>query len=145
MVASWVVVFGAIPVAVARRGRRFGWKSEKPGAWNRAGLLSVGVGAAGLGYCLRAHYSPGDTAALSLVPEKLLASGPYTVSRNPMYVSEQTILLGWALYFGSPRLVGGMAVLGAAMRYAVLREEKTLESRFGDAWRDYAARVPRWI
>ena len=34
---------------------------------------------------------------------------------------------------------------GAFMRAAVLREEKTLETRFGDSWRKYAARVPRWL
>lgn len=82
---------------------------------------------------------------MSLVPEHLIAKGPYRVSRNPMYVCEQAVLLGWATYFGSPGLLAVMSVLGAGMRYAVGREERTLEHRFGDAWREYSSKVPRWI
>jgi protein-S-isoprenylcysteine O-methyltransferase Ste14 len=62
-----------------------------------------------------------------------------------MYVCEQTIVLGWTIYYGSPRLLAGMAALGAGMRYAVGREERTLDSRFGDSWREYASEVPRWL
>lgn len=79
------------------------------------------------------------------MPESRIARGPYRFSRNPMYVCEQAVLLGWTIYFGSPGLLVGMAALGAGMRYAVAREERTLEGRFGDSWRDYASKVPRWI
>ncbi|HET6966174.1 MAG TPA: isoprenylcysteine carboxylmethyltransferase family protein [Acidimicrobiales bacterium] len=82
---------------------------------------------------------------MSLVPDHLIARGPYRFSRNPMYVCEQTVLLGWTLYFGSPSLLAIMSGLGAGMRYAVGREERTLQARFGDSWRDYASQVPRWI
>lgn len=82
---------------------------------------------------------------VSLVPERLIATGPYRFSRNPMYVCEQSILFGWILYFGSPGLGAGATVLGAAMRYAVHREERTMAERFGESWRDYAATVRRWI
>jgi protein-S-isoprenylcysteine O-methyltransferase Ste14 len=140
-----LVVFGLVPVAAGRRGRRFGWTSGRPGRVNLVGLLGVGVGAAGWASCVAAQYASRETVAMSLVPESLAASGPYGVSRNPMYVSEQAVVLGWAAFFESPRLLGGAAALAAGMRYAVSREEKTLEARFGDAWREYAARVPRWI
>ena len=62
-----------------------------------------------------------------------------------MYVCEQAMLLGWTLYYGSPGLLAGATVLGAGMRYAVSREEQTLVSRFGDSWREYASKVPRWF
>jgi protein-S-isoprenylcysteine O-methyltransferase Ste14 len=62
-----------------------------------------------------------------------------------MYVSEQALLIGWTVYFGSPGLFGCTAGLAAAMRYAVSREERTLRSRFGKSWQDYAAKVPRWL
>jgi protein-S-isoprenylcysteine O-methyltransferase Ste14 len=142
---AWLVVFALLPVTVARRGRRFGWRNGRPGAVNLVGLVGIGVGAAGWASCVAAQYASRESVPMSLVPETLAASGPYGVSRNPMYVSEQVVVLGWAALFGSPRVLGGAAALAAGMRYAVSREEKTLETRFGDAWDEYAARVPRWI
>ena len=91
------------------------------------------------------HYEPGETVAVSLVPEQLLASGPYRFSRNPMYLGEAAMWLGWSLYYGSPVVSAATAALAAGMGYAVGREEKTLEERFGRQWVDYAARVPRWV
>ncbi|HAM02713.1 MAG TPA: hypothetical protein DCQ30_10900 [Acidimicrobiaceae bacterium] len=144
-VAAWAILFGLVPGVIGRRGRKVGWHTGRPGLANRLGLLSVGLGAAGLVWCLASHYEPGETVPVSLVPEKLLASGPYRFSRNPMYVCEETIMLGWAAFFGSPVLVGMSTLLATFMRYAVVREERTLESRFGDDWREYARRVPRWL
>lgn len=144
-VLSWLGIFGLAPWIVGRRGHNLGWRRSRPSIVNRAGLLSLGLGAAGLGWCLAVHYSPGEKVPVSLVPESRIARGPYRFSRNPMYVCAQAVLLGWTIYFGSPGLLVGMAALGAGMRYAVAREERTLEGRFGDSWRDYASKVPRWI
>lgn len=120
-----------------RRGR--------PSPLNRTGIVVISLGAVGLGWCLAVHYAPGEKVAVSLVPESLIAKGPYRHSRNPMYVCEQTLLAGWSIYFGSPQLLAGASLLGAVMRYAIFREERTLDNRFGDSWRAYAAEVPRWI
>jgi len=144
-VGAWLVIFVVIPRAIARRGRRLGWTAGRPGLLNRLGVVPVGIGAAGLAWCVAAHYRPGETVELSLVPESLIASGPYRFSRNPMYVSEQALLVGWVVYFGSPGLLGCTAALAAAMRYAIGREERTLQTRFGDSWQEYAAKVRRWL
>lgn len=144
-VLSWLGIFVAAPWIAGRRGRKLGWRRDRPSPLNRLGLLPLSLGATGLGWCLAVHYAPGETVPVSLVPENLLATGPYRFSRNPMYVCEQAIVLGWTIYFGSPRLLAGLSALGAAQRYAVGREERTLEDRFGESWRAYAAEVPRWI
>lgn len=144
-VLSWLGIFALAPWAIGRRGRNLGWRRGRPSVPNRVGLVPLGLGTAGLGWCLAVHYAPGEKVPVSLVPEQLIAKGPYRFSRNPMYVCEQTILLGWAIYFGSPGLLASMSALGAGMRYAVGREERTLEDRFGDPWREYASIVPRWI
>ena len=83
--------------------------------------------------------------AVSLTPEKLISTGPYRFSRNPMYVSEEATLIGWTLYFGSPGLLALSLAVAAAMRYAVSREEETLRERFGESWEQYAAAVRRWL
>ena len=135
----------AIPLALARRDQRIGWVDGRPRRLHRLGLVSVGLGAAGLAWCFLTHYAPGEPVSVSLVPDRLLTAGPYRFSRNPIYLSEQAMWLGWTWFFGSPVVAASALAFGAFMRAAVLREEKTLETRFGDSWRKYAARVPRWL
>jgi protein-S-isoprenylcysteine O-methyltransferase Ste14 len=142
---SWIVVFGLVPLRIARHGRRLGWRRGRPSVFNQLGVVILGLGASGLTWCLAAHYKPGETVAVSLIPEKLIASGPYRYSRNPMYLSEAALLLGWTAYFGSPGLAGLSGVVAGAMRYFVMREETTLRNRFGESWEVYAASVPRWL
>jgi protein-S-isoprenylcysteine O-methyltransferase Ste14 len=46
----------------------------------------------------------------------------------------------------SPSILILMLPLAIAIRYGVVaREEAYLERRFGDAYRDYKARVRRWV
>lgn len=144
-VLSWLAFFAWLPSAIGRGGRKVGWRDGRPTALNWLGTVPFALGAAGLGWCLAAHVAPGETMPLSLVPETLITRGPYRFSRNPMYVCELSIWTGWTLYYGSPGLLAVVSVLGAGMRYAVSREERTLASRFGDSWREYASKVPRWI
>ena len=144
-VAAFLVAFGAVPRAMGRRGPRLGWSGGRPGPLNRMGTVPLALGAAGWAWCLAHHYEPGGTVPVSLVPESLIGSGPYRISRNPMYLSEGAILLGWTLYYGSPKLLARTATFAAGVRYAVGREERTLQARFGDAWQEYAAKVPRWV
>ncbi len=135
----------AVPLALARRGPRCGWVDGRPRRLHRLGLVSVGLGAAGLAWCYLTRYAPGEAVPVSLVPERLLTAGPYRRSRNPIYLSEQAMWLGWSWFFGSPVVAASALAFGAFMRVAVQREEQTLEARFGDGWREYAARVPRWV
>ena len=77
---------------------------------------------------------------------RMVAVGPYERVRNPMISGVFAVLVGEALLFGSE----GIAVLAAAFLvvnhlYFVAVEEPGLERRFGAAYRDYRAQVPRWI
>lgn len=76
----------------------------------------------------------------------LVATGPFRFSRNPLYVALTMILAGLSLLFNS---VWGLVVLPpvlAIMHYGViLREERDLQVQFGQAYRDYCARVRRYL
>ena len=78
--------------------------------------------------------------------ERLVAVGPYRYVRNPMITSVATVLAGQTLWTGS-RILAFWLLVFVAFNYAyfVLVEEPGLERRFGEPYRQYKARVPRWI
>ncbi|HEX2682223.1 MAG TPA: isoprenylcysteine carboxylmethyltransferase family protein, partial [Candidatus Dormibacteraeota bacterium] len=78
-------------------------------------------------------------------PQYLLRAGPYRLSRNPMYAGGVLVWLGWALFYGSPAVWAGLAVVSATWATVVRWEERRLAERFGDAYRAYLAEVPRWV
>jgi protein-S-isoprenylcysteine O-methyltransferase Ste14 len=76
----------------------------------------------------------------------LVASGPFARLRNPLYVGNIALWVGFALTARLVWLAPVILVLLALEYHAIVRWEETLlESRLGQAYRDYAASVPRWM
>jgi protein-S-isoprenylcysteine O-methyltransferase Ste14 len=76
----------------------------------------------------------------------LLTHGPYAFTRNPMYVAELGLRLGWVLFYGSLVVLAGFCVLWAVVSVVALpREERALEARFGERYVRYNSTVPRWL
>ncbi len=82
-------------------------------------------------------------------PEKasrLVVSGIYRYSRNPMYLGLLCLLIAWAFYLSN--LLGfaclPLFVLGMN-RLQIRLEEKAMEKQFGDEYRAYRKSVRRWI
>lgn len=76
----------------------------------------------------------------------LVANGPFAMVRNPLYVGNIALWVGFALAARLVWLAPVILVLLALEYHAIVRWEETLlESRLGQAYRDYAARVPRWL
>jgi protein-S-isoprenylcysteine O-methyltransferase Ste14 len=89
-------------------------------------------------------------AHTSLVPIKptttLVVTGPYRLTRNPMYLGLLCLYVAVALWFGVAwALVLVPLVVLAVQRLAIAKEERYLEQKFGDAYRQYRAHVRRWI
>jgi protein-S-isoprenylcysteine O-methyltransferase Ste14 len=76
----------------------------------------------------------------------LVASGPFGLVRNPLYIGNIALWVGFAL---SGRLIWmvpvAVAVLGLEYHAIVRWEERLLASRLGDRYRSYSISVPRWI
>ncbi len=79
-------------------------------------------------------------------PKEFVVTGPFRWCRNPIAACVLGMILGEALAFSS---VGILLLFLAGWPLAhlqvVLLEEPLLEKRFGQTYRDYRARVPRWI
>jgi protein-S-isoprenylcysteine O-methyltransferase Ste14 len=112
-----------------------------------AGIGLVIVGTLGLLWCVREFYVAGrGTLAPWSPPRTLGVTGPYRLSRNPMYVAVLVILAGWALAFRSWSLAGYAVVIAIAFQLRIVfNEEPWLARTQHAAWPAYAARVPRWF
>lgn len=80
------------------------------------------------------------------IPAHLITSGPFSVSRNPLYLANTLLLVAVGLIGGMGWFVL-MAIVAAfaTTKLAIEREEKVLAEKFGKRYRDYAKRVRRWI
>ena len=78
-------------------------------------------------------------------PTRLVESGPFRFTRNPMYVFGSIGYAGLALLLVELWSLALLAAVVVVTHYGVvLREEEYLERRFGDAYRRYKAQVPRY-
>lgn len=78
-------------------------------------------------------------------PQRLVTTGPYAWSRNPIVVCIVVMLLGLGLARSSLGITL-LAVIVALLAYVQVTrvEERRLAARFGDEYATYRARVPRW-
>lgn len=76
----------------------------------------------------------------------IVIDGAFCYSRNPTYLSLTLLYVGLAFVVGSLWVVL-MVVPAVAVTHwgVVVREERYLESKFGEEYRRYAQRVRRWI
>ena len=76
----------------------------------------------------------------------LVTTGVFAWSRNPIYLGNTVVLLGAAFALANPWFLLAAALAAfSTQAMAILREEAHLQVVFGDAWRDYASRTPRWF
>jgi len=76
----------------------------------------------------------------------LVDTGPFALVRNPLYLGNIALWTGFALTAGLPWLAPIIVIVLGGVYHAIVRWEETLlEERLRSAYRDYAARVPRWL
>jgi len=76
----------------------------------------------------------------------IVASGPFRVSRNPMYLGLVVTGVGAALVAGTWLMWLVPVVLFVLDHFVIIPfEERSMERTFGDAFRAYKARVRRWV
>jgi protein-S-isoprenylcysteine O-methyltransferase Ste14 len=78
-------------------------------------------------------------------PDKLITTGVFAFSRNPIYVAFGTILLGQFLIFPNWILLVYLGVAVWLFHRQVLREEEYLKGHYGNDYSDYCQRVRRYF
>jgi len=103
-----------------------------------------------LGFALLIVAALGRVWCLSYISgvknDVLVAEGPYSVVRNPLYVFNFIGAVGFGLAVENPVLAALLAVAFAVFYPSVIRqEEETLTQAFGERFARYCGATPRWI
>jgi protein-S-isoprenylcysteine O-methyltransferase Ste14 len=87
----------------------------------------------------------GGGPGLETPPERLVSTGPYALTRNPMYLGHIIFLIGLTLTLKS--WLAGLITIGTAIWFhlRVVGDEKKLIPRLGKPYADYLANVKRWV
>jgi protein-S-isoprenylcysteine O-methyltransferase Ste14 len=105
-------------------------------------LVGLALGVAGI----RDFSQAGTPVPTNQPTRALVTTGIHGRSRNPIYLGMFLIYGGIGLVAQSPWVLLITLPLAITIRYGVVaREEAYLERRFGDTYRDYKARVRRWL
>lgn len=134
--ALLVLLHRELPVfrATSDAMRAIGWAVAAAGA----ATSSIGV----LWFKrMRTTVHPGEGHATTLV-----TSGPYRITRNPMYLGMSAILLGAAAVTGAATTIAAPTLFVLLIdRLWIVREERWMTEAFGDEYESYRRRVRRWI
>lgn len=77
---------------------------------------------------------------------KLVSTGIFRFSRNPMYLSLLLMSITWVLWLGNSLAWLGIIVFVLAInQLQIAKEETYLENKFGDEYRRYKQKVRRWL
>lgn len=113
--------------------------------------IAIAVLAAGLALMLAAvlSFARAKTTVNPLRPARashLVTSGVFAWSRNPIYLGDLLVLVALALWWGQ---IAGFALLPLSVlylnRFQIEPEEEALTHLFGEEYRQYQARVRRWL
>jgi protein-S-isoprenylcysteine O-methyltransferase Ste14 len=78
-------------------------------------------------------------------PDKLVTTGIFAYSRNPIYVAFGFVLLGQFLLFSNWILLVYLIAAVWLFHRQVLREEEFLKQQYGREYFEYSARVRRYL
>ena len=105
-------------------------------------LIGLALAAAGI-----RNFSQARTPIPTNQPTRaLVTTGVHGWTRNPIYLGMFLVYGGIGIAVRSPSILILTLPLAIAIRYGVVaREEVYLQRRFGAGYREYKARVRRWV
>jgi protein-S-isoprenylcysteine O-methyltransferase Ste14 len=140
----WALIYLAIAAVLSALA---GWPRIPglPTVWLGIVLIVAGVGLAVTAFMLFRREGT-EVNPISPTNAKFVTSGPFRLTRNPMYLSLVIASLGVAVWVGAwPMLLAPIAVFATANWVHIPFEEAKMRRQFGEAFDAYARSVRRWL
>lgn len=126
------------------------------GGWWQLGWYLIALGVLVYALCLFDFLTAGGTPAIFFTrplkfalgeePPRVVRSGLYRVSRNPMYLAVVAAVFGQALIYASAPIAWyGVFLFFCFHLVVVLIEEPHLRKERGGSYQEYCRHVPRWL
>jgi protein-S-isoprenylcysteine O-methyltransferase Ste14 len=141
------VLIGIAAVLYIAAPQWMAWSSLDLPGWMRWLALPLGLAViAGIGWVHRS-LSKNFSGKLEIRDDHtLVMSGPYRWVRHPMYTAVITLFVAVFLLTANWFIgLGGLLTVGSVILARTPKEEAMLVETFGDAYRDYMRRTPRYI
>jgi protein-S-isoprenylcysteine O-methyltransferase Ste14 len=136
-----IVVITVVAVAVPRAG----WDSVEAPAWARLVALAVLLAATGLTLWARFVLGAMWSAAPAVKEQhQLRTTGPYSITRHPIYTGLLGMMLGSGLLAGG-RWILGFPVFLVLFEFKIRIEERFMQGEFPDEYPSYRRRVPQLV
>jgi protein-S-isoprenylcysteine O-methyltransferase Ste14 len=105
--------------------------------WTSTRIAAVVIGLPSLALLVLTRIQLGGSFSVRPKAQALVTHGLYSRIRNPIYVFGGLAIAGAFLYVDQPRYLWLFVVLIPLQIYRARQEEKVLEARFGDEYRQY--------
>jgi protein-S-isoprenylcysteine O-methyltransferase Ste14 len=108
-------------------------------------LIVLGIGLSVTAAMLFRHEGT-EINPTSTANRKLVTSGPFRLTRNPMYLGLVLVTLGIALWIGAwPMFFAPIGIFATANWVHIPFEEEKMRRQFGATFDAYASNTRRWI
>jgi protein-S-isoprenylcysteine O-methyltransferase Ste14 len=109
--------------------------------WTPTRIAGVAIGLPSLALLVLARLELGGSFSVRPKAQALVTRGLYSRIRNPIYFFGSFAIAGFFLYMNLPLAFCVFAVLIPLQIYRARQEEKVLEAKFGDEYRQYKSRT----
>jgi protein-S-isoprenylcysteine O-methyltransferase Ste14 len=131
LAVGWLYPLRFVPTSVSR-------------AWIGGGVFAIGLVLAI--WAIATMRKAGTRIKTNKPTTTIVASGPYGVTRNPIYIGMFLGQTGLAIGFDNLWILATLVPFYLVIRYGVIfREEVYLERKFGAVYLGYKSRVRRWL
>ncbi len=143
MPPTWLFIFMGLAWIQART---YNPAALVSGSWFWTGWLIIALGVALAAVSFLMFRRHGTSVVPRNTPKAMITTGPYRFSRNPIYLADALILLGFVLLQGS---VVGLAFVPVFMALIQARfitgEEMGIRAEFGEVFDHYCLTTRRWL
>ena len=139
----WLLIFMAIAWVQAQVWNPLAYQSDMT-TWIGRAAIGFGIVLMGVSFVMFLQHK--TSVVPKQTPRTIITIGPYKYSRNPIYVADAIVLIGYVLTLGSVISFLLVPAFAWVIRKRFINgEEAGIRAEFGQAYEDYCQQTRRWI